>query len=177
MSVRSSPLPDSAALKQLVLRHRLLIHLTAFIFFELSFITLAVVCLRTPLPCSFSSSSTLPKATFTIIFIVWQTLANMSAQNIVAHGFSSEWSILLAKTGKLAPGYTDVVSYSHALYYFMLLELPNSEPVVLLKPRISLNSSMRQGSQPARSLVTRWNCALQGKGMFLSSPLATSTQL
>lgn len=110
MSVHSSPLLDGTALKQLVLHCQLLIHLTTFIFLKLLFIMLTVICLWTLLPCSFSSSSTLPKATFTIIFIIWQTLANMSAQNIVAHGFSSKWSILLAKTRKLAPGYTDVVS-------------------------------------------------------------------
>lgn len=101
---------DSITPMQLVLRRRLLIHLTVFIFLELAFIALALVCLRTPLPCSLSSSTTFTKAVFTALFIVWQTIAVMSAQNLVFHVFSSEWYTRFTETGKLTPGYTDIVS-------------------------------------------------------------------
>lgn len=104
------PRLDNASLPQLVLRRRLLIQLTAFIFLELAFITLAIVCLQTPLSCSISSSTTLTKAVFTVLFIVWQTIAIMCAQSVVSHGFSSEWYIRFSKTEKLIPGYTDMVS-------------------------------------------------------------------
>lgn len=110
MGADLSPLLDSIAPTQLVLRRRLFIQLAIFILLELSFITLAIVCLRTPLPCSTSSSTTFTKAIFTVFFIIWQTVANMCAQSIVYHGFSSEWYIRFGKTGKLTPGDTDIVS-------------------------------------------------------------------
>lgn len=111
-----SPLTNNVTLTQHQLRRRLSIQLTVFIFLELAFIALAGVCLRTPLPCSFSSSLTLPKAIFTVVFIIWQTIAIMCAQGVVSHGFSSEWYIRFSKTGKLIPGDTDIVSTATARY-------------------------------------------------------------
>jgi hypothetical protein len=84
--------------------------LAGFIVLEFAFIALAVTCLFYQLPCSISSSPTLTKATFTVLFIAWHTFAIMCAQELISHVFSGEWFFRLRKRKKLRPGYTDVVS-------------------------------------------------------------------
>ncbi|KAJ3558693.1 hypothetical protein NP233_g11459 [Leucocoprinus birnbaumii] len=62
------------------------------------------------IPCAITSSATLNKAIFSVLFIAWQTVANICASEIVNHAFSSEWYIQFRQHGKLIPGRTDCVS-------------------------------------------------------------------
>lgn len=102
-----SPEPQSAVSRNV----RLGFYLRLLLFFtiEAAFIVFAAVCLVKPipldLPLSFSDSEV--KGGFTVIFIVWHSLAILSGGHILADAFSREWSVQLAN---IIPGRTDRVS-------------------------------------------------------------------
>jgi hypothetical protein len=92
-------------------RRSRLTRLAIFLTLEISFITLAIVCLRHPI--------ILPdwvKGGLTVVFILWQTLAIFPVRDVILHVFSSEWSIQLSRTGSFVPGTTDRVSTLTAGY-------------------------------------------------------------
>ncbi|KXN91447.1 hypothetical protein AN958_00709 [Leucoagaricus sp. SymC.cos] len=92
-------------------RTRVTSYLRLFLFFfiEAGFIILAAVCLAKPvplnLPLRFSDSEV--KGGFTVVFIVWHSLAIMTGGQLLADAFSREWSVQLAN---IVPGTTDRVS-------------------------------------------------------------------
>ncbi|KAF9446412.1 hypothetical protein P691DRAFT_803980 [Macrolepiota fuliginosa MF-IS2] len=94
-----------------------------FVFIELAFIALAAVCLAKPVPLNITLrlSDSEVKGGFTVIFIVWQSLAIIAGGYILADAFSREWSVQLAQ---IVPGTTDRVStvtsgfLDRILYFF-----------------------------------------------------------
>jgi hypothetical protein len=94
-------------------RPRRWLSISLFLTLELGFISLAAYCTSRPLvlPSSFTpQAQTEVKGAFTILFIVWQSLALFPVRSIVTYVFSSEWTYLFAETGTLVPGRTDRVS-------------------------------------------------------------------
>jgi len=83
------------------------IRLFLFCLIEASFIILASVCLARPLPLTFGLSDSKIKGGFTVIFIVWHSLAVFAGGNITIHAFSREWSV---QSQHMVPGTTDRVS-------------------------------------------------------------------
>jgi len=83
------------------------IRLFLFCLIEASFIILASVCLARPLPLTLGFSESKIKSGFTVIFIVWHSLAVFAGGNIPIDAFSREWSVQLEH---IVPGTTDKVS-------------------------------------------------------------------
>jgi len=85
------------------------LRLFLFCLIEAGFIILAAVCLAKPIPLNillrFSDSEV--KGGFTVVFIVWHSLAVLAGGHILADAFSREWSVQLAN---IVPGTTDRVS-------------------------------------------------------------------
>jgi len=85
------------------------LRLFLFCLIEIGFIILAAVCLAKPIPLNillrFSDSEV--KGGFTVVFIVWHSLAVLAGGHILADAFSREWSVQLAN---IVPGTTDRVS-------------------------------------------------------------------
>jgi len=83
------------------------IHLFLFCLIEAGFIALASVCLTRPLSLTFGLSDSKIKGGFTVIFVVWHSLAVSAGGNITVDAFSREWSVQLEH---MVPGTTDIVS-------------------------------------------------------------------
>ena len=83
------------------------IHLFLICFIEAGFIVLASVCLARLLPLTPGLSEPKIKNGFTVIFIVWHSLAVFAGGNIPIDAFSREWSVQLEHG---VPGTTDRVS-------------------------------------------------------------------
>ena len=83
------------------------IRLFLFCLIEAGFIILASLCLARPLPLTFGLSDSRIKGGFTVIFIVWHSLAVFAGGKITIDAFSREWSVQLER---IAPGTTDGVS-------------------------------------------------------------------
>ena len=85
------------------------LRLFLFCLIEAGFIILAAVCLAKPIPLNiplrFNDSEV--KGGFTVVFIVWHSLAVLAGGHILADAFSREWSVQLAN---IVPGTTDRVS-------------------------------------------------------------------
>jgi len=78
-----------------------------FCLIEVGFIILASVCLARPLPLTFGFSDSKIKGGFTVIFIVWHSLAVLAGGKITIDAFSREWSV---QSEHIVPGTTDRVS-------------------------------------------------------------------
>ena len=83
------------------------IRLFLFCLIEACFIGLASLCLARPLPLMLGLSESKIKGGFTIIFIVWHSLAVLAGGYITIDAFSREWSVQL---DHIVPGTTDTVS-------------------------------------------------------------------
>ena len=83
------------------------IRLFLFCLIEAGFIILASVCLARPLPLAFGLSDSRIKGGFTVIFIVWHSLAVLAGGKITINAFSREWSVQLER---IVPETTDGVS-------------------------------------------------------------------
>jgi len=78
-----------------------------FYLIETGFIVLASVCLARPLPLTLGLSDSKIKGGFTIIFIVWHSLAVFAGGNITIDAFSREWSV---QSEQVVLGTSDIVS-------------------------------------------------------------------
>jgi len=89
---------------------RHIFHLRLFLFclIEAGFIILAAVCLAKPVPLNISLrfNDSDVKGGFTVVFIVWHSLAVLAGGHILADAFSREWSV----HANIVPGTTDRVS-------------------------------------------------------------------
>ena len=83
------------------------IRLFLFCLIEAGFITLASVCLARPLPLTLGLSESKIKGGFTVIFIIWHSLAVLAGGDITIDAFSREWSV---QSDHIVPGTTDTVS-------------------------------------------------------------------
>lgn len=84
-----------------------------FLSFEGGFMALATFCLakhKLLLPASLLLHQSEVKSAFTILTIVWQTVALFPVLGVIVQIFSSEWSYLQRRTRALVPGKTDRVS-------------------------------------------------------------------
>ena len=104
-SCSATPEPRLVVGKKTVVNIRIRFFL--FCLIEAGFIILASVCLARPLPLTFELSDSKIKGGFTIIFIVWHSLAVFAGGNITTDAFSREWSV---RSEHLVPGTTDKVS-------------------------------------------------------------------
>jgi len=64
-----------------------------FCLIEVGFIVLASVCLARPLSLTLELSNSKIKGGFTVIFIVWHSLAVLVGGDITTNAFSREWSV------------------------------------------------------------------------------------
>ena len=85
------------------------LRLFLFCLIEAGFIILAAVCLAKPIPLNIPLrlNDSEVKGGFTVVFIVWHSLAVLAGGHILADAFSREWSVQLAN---IVPGTTDRVS-------------------------------------------------------------------
>jgi len=83
------------------------IRLLLFFLIEAGFIILAFVCLARPLPLTLGLSESKVKGGFTVVFVVWHSLAVFASGNIITDAFSREWSV---QSEHMVPGTTDRVS-------------------------------------------------------------------
>jgi len=83
------------------------IRLFLFCLIEVGFIILASVCLARPLFLTLGFSESKIKGGFTVIFVVWHSLAVFAGGNIPIDAFSREWSV---QSQHMVPGTTDRVS-------------------------------------------------------------------
>lgn len=90
--------------------YKLLRRLLGFILLEIAFLALVLSCTRSPILVKIPLSSAEVKGGFTVLFIVWHTVAIFLLSDATSFAFSSEWSRQYAKTGCLVPGITDRVS-------------------------------------------------------------------
>ena len=104
-SRNTSPEPQLGVGKTAIVDFR--IRLFLFFLMEASFIALASVCLARPLPLTLEFSESKIKGGFTVIFIIWHSLAVFSGGKITIDAFSREWSI---QSEQIVPGTTDKVS-------------------------------------------------------------------
>jgi len=104
-SCNATPEPRLVVGKKTIVNIRIRFFL--FCLIEAGFIILASVCLARPLPLTFGLSDSKVKGSFTIIFIVWHSLAVFAGGNITIDAFSREWSV---QPEHLVPGTTDRVS-------------------------------------------------------------------
>ena len=102
---RSAPEPRLGVGKKTIVDFR--IRLFLFVLMEASFIALASVCLARPLPLTLGFSESKIKGGFTVIFIIWHSLAVFAGGNITIDAFSREWSV---QSEQIIPGTTDKVS-------------------------------------------------------------------
>ncbi len=65
--------------------------ISLFVLLELGFIIIAAVSLAKPIVLGFPSSLDEGKGAFTVLFIIWQTIAILPLQHIVLYTFSHEW--------------------------------------------------------------------------------------
>lgn len=92
-------------------QRRRYIAFASFLVLELAYIAFSAVSLRgIPLPELLVAHQTEAKGGFTVVFIVWQSLATFPAANIVYHAFCDEWFYQLEHTREIIPGVTDSVS-------------------------------------------------------------------
>jgi hypothetical protein len=77
---------------------------------EMTFFFLVFICATRPIIVQIPLTSAEVKGSFTMIFILWHALAILLLSDATSLAFSSEWSLLHAKTGLLVPGETDRVS-------------------------------------------------------------------
>ncbi len=82
----------------------------AFVVIEAAFLGLVLFCSRNPIIIALPLPSVEVKGGFTMIFILWQTVATFILSEATALAFSSEWSLQHTRTGHLIPGITDRVS-------------------------------------------------------------------
>ncbi|KAF7778445.1 hypothetical protein Agabi119p4_2790 [Agaricus bisporus var. burnettii] len=82
------------------------LRLLIFIILEAGYIILAAVCLAKPVPLSIHLNLTDAevKGGFTVVFVVWQSIAILMGAYFAADAFSREWSFQLAH---IAPGTAD----------------------------------------------------------------------
>jgi len=104
-SRNTSPEPQLGVGKTAIVDFR--IRLFLFFLMEASFIALASVCLARPLPLTLGFSESKIKGGFTVIFIIWHSLAVFAGGNITIDAFSREWSV---QSEQIIPGTTDKVS-------------------------------------------------------------------
>jgi len=78
-----------------------------FCLIEVGFIILASVSLARPLPLTLGFSDSKIKGGFTVIFIVWHSLAVLAGGKIAIDAFSREWS---AQLEQIVPETTDIMS-------------------------------------------------------------------
>ena len=85
------------------------LRLFLFCLIEAAYIILAAICLAKPIPLNIALrlSDSEVKGGFTVVFIVWHSLAVLAGGHILADAFSREWSVQLAN---IVPGTTDRVS-------------------------------------------------------------------
>jgi len=102
---RSTPEPQLGVGRKTIVDFR--IRLFLFVLMEASFITLASVCLARPLPLTLGFSESKIKSGFTVIFIIWHSLAALAGGSITIDAFSREWSV---QSEQIVPGMTDRVS-------------------------------------------------------------------
>lgn len=72
--------------------------------------SLVLSCSRNPILVKTPLSSAEIKGGFSVIFILWQTLASFILSDATLFTFSSEWWLRYIKTGQIIPGVTDRVS-------------------------------------------------------------------
>ena len=101
----TTPEPRLVVGKKTVVNFRIRFFL--FCLIEAGFIVLASVCLARPLPLTLGFSDSKIKGSFTIIFIVWHSLAVFAGGKIAIDAFSREWSV---QSEHMVPGTTDRVS-------------------------------------------------------------------
>lgn len=100
-----------------------------FVVLEAAYLGLSGRCVHRPIVLANhfndnSENSKTAKGGFTILFIIWQTLALFPVLGIIGSIFSSEWSFIQRHTHKLEPGKTDRVSVmgsgllNQVLYFF-----------------------------------------------------------
>lgn len=89
----------------------LVVHLLGFVVTEGVFFSLVLTCSRSPILVNIPFSSAEVTGGFTVIFVLWQTLAVFLLSDAVSFAFSIEWSLQHAKTRLLVPGVTDCVSW------------------------------------------------------------------
>ncbi|EKM82344.1 hypothetical protein AGABI1DRAFT_104369 [Agaricus bisporus var. burnettii JB137-S8] len=79
------------------------LRLLIFIILEMGYIILAAVCLAKPVPLSlhFNFAAEKVEGGFTVVFIVWQSIAILMGAYFAADAFSREWSFQLTH---IAPG-------------------------------------------------------------------------
>ncbi len=82
----------------------------AFVIIEAAFLGLVLFCSGTPVIIALPLPSAEVKGGFTMLFILWQTVAIFLLSEATALAFSSEWSLQHTRTGRLIPGITDRVS-------------------------------------------------------------------
>jgi len=87
----TTPEPRLGVGKKTIVNFR--IRLFLFCFIEASFIVLASVCLAKPLLLTFKLSESKIKGGFTVIFIIWHSLAVLAGGNITTNAFGREWSV------------------------------------------------------------------------------------
>jgi len=101
----TTPKPRLIGGNNIVVKFR--IRLFLFCLIEAGFIILASVCLARPLPLMLGFSESKIKGGFTVIFVVWHSLAVFTSGNIITDAFSREWSV---QSEHMVPGTTDKVS-------------------------------------------------------------------
>jgi len=104
-SPSATPEPWLAVGEKTIVNFR--IRLFLFCLIEAGFIILASVCLARPLPLAFGLNDSRIKGGFTVIFIVWHSLAVLAGGKITINAFSREWSVQLER---IVPETTDGVS-------------------------------------------------------------------
>ena len=101
----TTPKPQLGVGKKTIVDFR--IRLFLFCLIEASFIALASVCLARPLLLTLEFSESKIKGGFTVIFIMWHSLAVFAGGNITIDAFSREWS---AQSEQIVSETTDKVS-------------------------------------------------------------------
>ncbi|KAF5354866.1 hypothetical protein D9756_005788 [Leucocoprinus leucothites] len=90
----------------------LALRLLMFTVLEVAFVSMVVACASKPFFLdSLPFTLTLLKGGLTAILVLWQNLATFFLVDAISFAFSSEWSLQIAKDGKLRPGKTDFVSH------------------------------------------------------------------
>jgi hypothetical protein len=106
----SSDRPPPSILSRLHLdfsrKTHLYLRLFAFFIIEVGYIILAAVCLAKPIPLKITLNLTdvEVKGGFTVVFVIWQSIAILLGGYMVADAFSREWSVHLAR---ITPGTND----------------------------------------------------------------------
>jgi len=101
----ATPKPRLGVSKKTIVNFRLRLFL--FCLIEACFIALASLCLARPLPLMLGLSESKIKGGFTVISIIWHSLAVLAGGYITIDAFSREWSV---QSDHIVPGTTDTVS-------------------------------------------------------------------